>query len=441
LVEDTVSLSSPAVDRNAAVPPPKALRIALVTETYPPEVNGVAATIARVVQGCVQRGHHVQLVRPRQQGDGAPQSTPALSEVLMRSLPLLHYPGLRMGLPCTSSLVALWKQHRPDVVHVVTEGPLGWSALRAARALGLPVVSDYRTNFDAYSGHYGLGWLRRPVMAWLRHFHNRTACTMVPTDVLRSSLLSQGFRNVRVVARGVDTRQFDPARRSATLRAAWGAGEGTTVALCVGRLAPEKNLDAVLAAVEAMRRDEPGLRLVLVGDGPERARLQQHGGDVIFAGIQRGDALAAHYASADVFLFASTTETYGNVVPEAMASGLAVVAFDDAAAGQLVRHGRNGLLARVGDLGGYCALARRLADELPQSRELGRQARLTAQRLDWAGIVAAIDAEYRAAIEGRDLVAPLPAGLSAPAPAWAAGRGRDATAGWKPRPPPPPAQP
>lgn len=374
------------------------LRIAMVTETYPPEVNGVAATIARVVSGCTSRGHHVQLIRPRQQADEGPACGPVLSEVLMPSLPLPRYPGLRMGLPSTGTLMRMWAQHRPDVVHIVTEGPLGWSALRAAEALGLPVVSDYRTHFDAYAAHYGLAWLRRPVMAWMRHFHNRTACTMVPTKVLCNNLVAQGFGNVRVVARGVDTALFHPQRRSRTLRAAWGASDDTTVALCVGRLAPEKNLGAVLAAAEAMRRDEPGMRLVLVGDGPDRDKLRREARNTIFAGTQRGEALAAHYASADVFLFASTTETFGNVVPEAMASGLAVVAYDDAAAGQLIRHGENGLLAKLGELSSFCSLARRLAADLAQSRALGLQARAAAERLGWDSIVAAIEAEYLAAM-------------------------------------------
>jgi glycosyltransferase involved in cell wall biosynthesis len=382
------------------LPSRRSLRVAVVTETYPPEVNGVAATIARVVEGLRARGHELQLVRPRQDrqdasadGDGS-----GFVEVLMRGLPIPRYPQLKMGLPSKRALIRLWSAHRPDVVHIVTEGPLGWSALQAATHLKLPMVSDFRTNFHAYSRHYGVGWLRTPVMAYLRKFHNRTACTMVPTETLRAELTAAGFKRLRVVARGVDTRLFDPSRRSEQLRASWGAGPDTMVALCVGRLAPEKNLGAVMEAVEAMRAVDPRTRLVIVGDGPDKARLMQRCPDAVFAGLRRGEDLGAHYASADVFLFPSMTETFGNVVPEAMASGLAVVAFDHAAAGQLVRHGENGLLAPLEDSTGFCNAARSLAGQLPTARAMGLQARVSMGRLDWGRILEAIESEYAAAV-------------------------------------------
>ena len=392
------------------LPAHRSLRVAVVTETYPPEVNGVSGTIARVVDGLHERGHELQLVRPRQDRSDSvtDHSEERLLHVLMRGLPIPRYPQLKMGLPSRHALVKLWSTQRPDVVHVVTEGPLGWSALQAATHLRLPVVSDFRTNFHAYSCHYGLAWLRSPIMGYLRKFHNRTACTMVPTEGLRSELAASGFKRLKVVSRGVDTRLFDPSRRSDALRAAWGASRHTPVVLCVGRLAAEKNLDLLLSAFEDVRRLKPTARLVLVGDGPDRAALGQRCPDAVFAGTRRGEDLAAHYASADLFFFPSVTETFGNVVPEAMASGLAVVGFDYAAAGQLIRHGTNGVLARRGDREAFCDVARGLAEDLPQARALGAQARLTACRLDWDRIVDAVEAEYTAAIEDADL-ARLPA--------------------------------
>ena len=390
------------------MPARRCLRVAVVTETWPPEVNGVAATIARVVEGLRARGHQVQLVRPRQQADagqgpavdGDDESTPGFVQVLMRGLPIPRYPQLKMGMPSQRALVALWTRQRPDVVHAVTEGPLGWSALQAARRLRLPVVSDFRTNFHAYSRHYGMAWLHNPIMGYLRRFHNRTACTMVPTADLAAQLAADGFERLKVVARGVDTRLFDPARRSAALRRQWGADAHTPVALCVGRLAPEKNLGLLVDAWEAMRAQQPRTRLVLVGDGPARAALRSRCPQAVFAGVQHGAALAAHYASADLFVFPSLTETYGNVVPEAMASGLALLAYDCAAAGQLVRSGDSGLLAGAGDVAQFLAQARRLVADAGAARAMGRRARELALALDWERIVALVEAEYEAAMRG-----------------------------------------
>jgi glycosyltransferase involved in cell wall biosynthesis len=400
-------------------PPCRSLRVSVVTETYPPEVNGVAATLWRVVEGLRGRGHEVQLIRPQQGPADAPADAglggpPA--EVLMRGLPIPRYPQLKMGLPSRRALQDLWTRQRPDVVHVVTEGPLGWSALRAARRLKLPVVSDFRTNFHAYSRHYGVQWLQGPITAYLRWFHNRAACTMVPTAGLASELRARGFERLQVVARGVDTRLFDPARRSDRLRAAWGADSRTMVLLYVGRLAPEKNLGLLVDTYESMRALAPGTRLVLVGDGPAAATLRARCPSAQFAGLRRGEDLAAHYASADAFVFPSLTETFGNVVPEAMASGLAVLAYDCAAAGELIRHGTNGLLAPADDIGAWLGQARRLAGEVDHARALGRLAREHALTLSWERIVTLVEAEYDTALRWR------PAGDAGPMAATAAVR-------------------
>ncbi|MBC7938812.1 MAG: glycosyltransferase family 1 protein [Chitinophagaceae bacterium] len=391
----------------------RSLRVALVTETYPPEVNGVAATIARVVDGLRARQHELQLIRPRQDKAELAGETEGFTEVLLRGLPIPRYPQLKMGMPSKRALVALWTRRRPDVVHIVTEGPLGWSALAAAAKLRLPVVSDFRTNFHAYSRHYGVAWLHNPIMAYLRKFHNRTACTMVPTESLKQQLAAAGFRRLQVVARGVDTQLFDPRRRSAELRQRWGADGQSIVVLCVGRLAPEKNLGALAATFEAMAASSPRLKLVLVGDGPARSALQARLPGAVFAGLRHGTDLAEHYASADVFLFPSLTETFGNVVPEALASGLAVVAYDYAAAGQLMRDDDSGLLARYDDLAHLQQQACRLAADASLVRRLAANGRAVAERMDWGRIVTLIEAEYDAALRVGPMtqasVTPMPA--------------------------------
>jgi glycosyltransferase involved in cell wall biosynthesis len=398
----------PEIEVDEAPPLRRSLRVALVTETYPPEVNGVARTVACVVEGLRARNHAVQLLRPRQQKgektgaqDGGADER--FHEVLMRGLPIPRYPHLRMGVASKRSLVQLWTLRRPDIVHIATEGPLGWSALQAASYLKLPICSDFRTNFHAYSKHYGIGWLNKPIMVYLRKFHNKTQCTMVPDAALREELQGLGFQGVRVLARGVDTNLFSPARRSAALRANWGAAADDPVVLHVGRLAPEKNLATLAEAFEALRQVQPRARLVLVGDGPARAELQARlpADATIFAGMRHGEDLAAHYASGDLFMFPSLTETFGNVTPEALASGLPVLAYDYAAAAQLIANGVNGWRAPFGNAPEFLRLARQLGADPAGLRAMSQAARARAEQLGWAGIVAALEEVYNGLVDAQ----------------------------------------
>ncbi len=363
------------------------LRVAVVTETYPPEVNGVALTVRAIVEGLQRRDHDVQLVRPRHHAFEVAHIGARFHEVLLRGLPIPRYSNLRMGVPAKGALLRQWALRRPDVVHIATEGPLGWSALRAAMQLKLPISSDFRTNFHAYSEHYGIGWLRRPIMAYLRKFHNHTHSTMVPTEALRRDLESHGFKNLCVVARGVDTQRFAPEWRSDVLRREWGAGPDDLVVACVGRLAPEKNLGLLIGAFEAIVRTGARAKLVLVGDGPMRAELHARCPGAVFAGQRTGADLAAHYASSDLFLFPSLTETFGNVTIEAMASGLPVLAYGYAAAGQLIRSGTNGLLVPRGDATGLINAAVEVAANAGLRHKLGIAARHSAVEAGWNGVV------------------------------------------------------
>jgi len=369
----------------------RSLRLAVVSETYPPEINGVALSLHRFVEGLRKRHHDIQLIRPRQVAAEQPANGQGFAEVLTGGVPIPRYPNLKMGLPAKRALIKQWTLRRPDIVHIVTEGPLGWSALQAALKLKIPVCSDFRTNFHTYSLHYGIGWLKKPIVDYLRKFHNHTLLTMVPTEHMRTELAACGFRNLRVVARGVDTQLFNPGRRSEALRREWNVTSETPVVLHVGRLAAEKNLAALTDAFIAIRQRQPRARLVLVGDGPERKALRSRLPDAIFAGTRRGEDLAVHYASGDLFLFPSMTETFGNVTLEAMASGLPLAAYDYAAAAQHVRHGTNGLLATYGQTSDFTAMASELAARHEQDpekfRAMGRHARLTAESLDWECVV------------------------------------------------------
>jgi glycosyltransferase involved in cell wall biosynthesis len=297
-----------------------------------------------------------------------------------------------MGLPAGRALRRAWSAKRPDVVQIVTEGPLGASALAAARALGIPAVTEFHTNFHSYSRHYGFGIFSGFVAAHLRRLHNRAARTLVPTAEVREALLATGYRHVSVVGRGIDLDLFGPARRNPALRASWQAAEQDVVALHVGRLAPEKNLHLFVEAARAMRAVAPRLRIVVVGDGPQGAALRASQREFVFAGMRSGPTLAEHYASADVFLCPSLTETFGNVTTEAMASRLAIVAFDYAAARQYLRNRHSALLAPVGDPAAFIDAAQELAAD-PRLRERTRSAALeTARGLTWDRVIDDLEA-------------------------------------------------
>ena len=364
------------------------LHIALISETFPPEINGVANTLGRLTQGLTQRGHRLQLIRPRQAADAQQASDEQL--LLTRGWPVPGYPGLQWGQSSMHKLLRRWQRNRPDVLYIATEGPLGLSALRAARRLGIPVVSGFHTNFQQYTGHYGLGLLTRVLTRYLRWFHNRTRMTLVPSPSQRLELQRRGFERLMLLARGVDGHLFHPSHRSAALRASWGLHEDDVVVLHVGRLAAEKNLALLARSFRTLQERFPQrrLKLVLVGDGPLRAQLQHKVPEAIFCGVQRGAALAEHYASGDLFLFPSLSETFGNVVLEAQAAGLAVVAFDQAAAAQHINHGHNGALAMPGDEQGFIDAACWLLEDRESLRSVRLNARQHAGKQGWEAIVA-----------------------------------------------------
>lgn len=375
-------------------PAQQSLRIAVVTETWPPEVNGVALTLAKLVHGLCQRNHAVQLIRPRQDKHETALAQDDMSELLLKGLPIPRYPQLKLGLPSKKALIRAWTLRRPDLVHIATEGPLGWSALQAARRLRLPVTSDFRTNFHSYSKHYGVGWLRKPIVAYLRKFHNNTACTMVPTHLLKSELNKLGFDNLRVVARGVETGMFNPRHRSEALRQSWGADENTVVLLSVGRLAAEKNLDLVVKTCQALRAAQRPVRLVFAGDGPMRGELQERCPDAVFLGMCDHQTLSTIYPSADLFLFPSLTETFGNVTLEALACGTPVLAFDSAAASELVQADRNGWLVQGEREEDFLTKALEVTRDTAGLMNMRAQTSESVAALDWLQIVMQVESIF-----------------------------------------------
>ncbi|WP_334177866.1 glycosyltransferase family 1 protein [Pseudoxanthomonas sp.] len=362
------------------------MRFAIVTETYPPEVNGVALTVQGLEAGLRQRGHEVSVVRPRQPSDGAGID----DTLLVRGASLPCYPGLKFGLPATRRLLAQWKASPPDAIYVATEGPLGWSALRAARRLGIPAATGFHTRFDDYMRDYGLRFLQHTALRWMRRFHNGADATLVPTRELAEFLQSQGFRHVVRLARAVDAKHFSPAKRDQALRSSWGLGTDDVAVIYVGRIAAEKNLDLSIRAFRAIRQAQPDAKFVWVGDGPVRERLAQEHPDFLFCGVQRGEALARHFASGDLFLFSSHSETFGNVTLEAMASGVPTVAFDYGAAREHLVDGVHGAAVESDD--DFVAAALRLAADAALRRRQGEAARSAMRALHPDQVAADFDA-------------------------------------------------
>jgi glycosyltransferase involved in cell wall biosynthesis len=347
------------------------MRIGIVSETYPPEVNGVALTVSSLANGLARRGHSVQVVRPRHPLRAPDSDGAGIESIEVQGVSMPRYSGLRFGLPAGRALGASWREQRPDAIYVATEGPLGHSAVGAAKRLGIPVATGFHTRFDAYASHYGMGVLAPLVRAYLGRFHRRASATLVPTRALADELHGMGVVHAQVLRRAVDTQRFHPSHRSEPLRASWQADAETPVMLYVGRIAPEKNLDLAVAAFRGLQRRMPTARYVWVGDGPARAELQARNPDFIFAGTLRGDELAAHYASADLFVFPSLSETFGNVVLESLAAGVPVVAYDEGAARDYIDNGSNGIRIAVGNETGFVERSAALGADLARRRAMG----------------------------------------------------------------------
>jgi len=363
------------------------MHYAVVTETFPPEINGVALTVQSLEQGLRMRGHAVSVVRPRQAADAASMADTRL----VRGIGLPRYPGLKFGMPATRALLRAWRTTRPDAVYVATEGPLGWSALRACAQLGIPAATGFHTRFDTYMRDYGLPALAPVAMRWMRAFHNRAQATLVPTTELQEFLQGQGFDNVVRLPRAVDAGLFDPARRNPALRANWDIGDDGLAVIYVGRIAAEKNLDLAVRAFRTLQEVRPEARFVFVGDGPERARLEREHPDFIFCGMQRDHGLASHFASGDMFLFPSRSETFGNVTLEAMASGVPTIAFRYGAAREHLANGVHGVCVDLKDDAGFVTACVRIGCNDMQRTQMRMAARRAVEDLRPDAVAAAFD--------------------------------------------------
>lgn len=366
-------------------------RYAVVTETWRPQVNGVANMLGRLCDGLLAGGNRLQLVRPAQPGEAVElREDGALHQILVKGLPIPGYAQLQFGLPAYRTLLTHWQQHRPDSIYLATEGPLGWSALRAARRLKIPVISGFHSNFQQYNEHYQLALFNQPATAYLRWFHNQTLVTLSASSTQQHELSRIGITNSALLGPGVDCEQFHPAHRNAQLRQHWGVEEGDLVLLHAGCLTAERTLNLLQRSWQYARQNHPAgmqVRMVVVGDGPQRRKLEQDMPGVIFTGTLTGTELSAAYASSDIFLFPSLTDTFGNEIAEAMASGLAVMAFDTAAAHQHIRDRHSGCLASQGDEPQFLRNIGWLFNNKEGLRGIRMHARHHACQLDWSAVI------------------------------------------------------
>ncbi len=389
------------------------MRISIITETYFPQVNGVSRTLGQLVAYLASVGDEVQLLRPDYGAREDTSENGAAEVVAVRAVRLPFYRELYLPTPPFGRIRRALDAFRPDLVHIATEATLGLVALLHCRRRGIPVVSSFHTNFDQYSKYYRVSWLRGAAQRYLRWFHRLTLETYVPSLATIARLESRGFERLALWRRGVDAELFRPDRPGrAALRAAYGFSADDVVVAHVGRLAAEKNVDFLAPVFERIHATHPRLKFLIVGDGPERPALERSLGEFsVFAGYRAGIDLADHYAAADLFAFASRTETFGNVVLEALASGLPVVALAEGGVVEIVEHGVDGTLVPAD------AAPRAFADALltyiddDALRRLSAEAaRHAALAQSWAAVMAGLRARYLAVLDAaRRPAAPEPA--------------------------------
>jgi glycosyltransferase involved in cell wall biosynthesis len=387
-----------------------ALRIAYFTESLPPLTDGVARTYTWLAQALDEAGDDFRFVSPMLPAEAEPWRGRVIKQASF-AFPLYQY--CKVALPWPPRLYRELDAFGPQLIQVAAPTPLGWAGINYARRRGLPVVSSYHTHFTDYFQYYGLGFLQGPGWELLRRFHNATDRTYAPSRSALQRLDGEGIQRLELWERGLDASLFSPERRSAAERGRW-AWDGELLVLYVGRLVADKDLRVLADALRAARQRGLRLRAVFAGDGPLKAELQARLPEDHFPGFLHGEDLARLYASADVFAFASPNETFGNVVLEAMASGLPVLAVKSGGPADLVDHGRSGWLVEPGNPAALALGLGRLGTDPGLRRSLAAHGLATAQRYHWREVHGRLRDSYRAVLAqklGTSAVAPAPGAL------------------------------
>ncbi len=382
------------------------MRIALFTETFLPKVDGIVTRLTKTVEHLVAAGDEVLIFCP----EGAPESYRGARVVGVPAMPLPLYPELKLALPRPMVSDAL-ESFAPDLVHVVNPAVLGLGGIWLAKTKGYPLVASYHTHLPKYLEHYGLGMLEPVLWELLKAAHNQAQLNLCTSTAMVAELSEKGIQHTALWQRGVDTDLFRPELRSQAMRDRLLGGRSDTgqLLLYIGRLSAEKQIERIRPVLDAL----PDARLALVGDGPYRQQLETlfAGSAAHFVGYLAGDELASAYASADAFLFPSSTETLGRVLLEAMAAGCPVVGANRGGIPDIVSDGENGCLYEPdgvdGGAGSLTAAALRLLGDPEQRQQLRRNARQEAERWGWAGATEQLRRYYRGVLSAAPLASPL----------------------------------
>ncbi|MFF2273118.1 GDSL-type esterase/lipase family protein [Agromyces sp. NPDC058136] len=352
------------------------MKVVLLAESFLPHMNGVTHSLLQVLRHLERRGHEALVVAPR----SGPVDRTLYGDartVLLPSVPLPSYPEVRVTLAGAAKLTAIIREHRADVVHLASPFVLGWRGVLAAEAAGVPSVAVYQTDVPAYAERYGVPAAEPALTRHLAKLHRRASLTLAPSSSAHERLASLGVERLRIWRRGIDTERFTPSRRDEAWRRRVAPG-GETIVGYVGRLAAEKQVDD-LAALAGM----PGVRLVIIGDGPARAALERSLPQAVFLGFLGGDELARATASLDVFVHPGEHETFCQTVQESLASGVPVVATGRGGPLDLVEQSRNGWLYRPGDLAEMRSRVQDLAGDAAKRRAFGEHARASVLGRGW----------------------------------------------------------
>ena len=373
------------------------MKIAYFSESLLPHVDGVSRTLAQLFGFLERQGVDFRVFSPF-------TPPPEISwSGRVRRVPYIRfplYPDYRMTVPIGHRISQRLDDYGPDLIHVVSPTPIAVRAEKYGQRHGIPVVASFHTHFVSYFQYYGIGGLEGFGWWLMRKFYARCRVVYAPSHGIIRELAAHGITNTELWSRGIDLGRFSPRFRDPELRAKVGADDDTPVLLLVSRLVKEKDLADLVAAERILAERGWKHRLVFVGDGPMRPELEKALPDAYFAGHQTGDALARWYASGDVFVFPSTTETFGNVILEAHASGLPAVVVDRGGPPDLVEPGVTGLIARANDPADFAAKAEALLADPHERRRMGCRAREAAAAHDWEAINGRLLESYRRVVAG-----------------------------------------